>query len=108
MRSIAAVASVILQRGQFVVPVKSGKFAPDPTLKGTGGVVRKAYTEWPPRSILVDEDFDLVMDGGVMGLIGDRPLWLELRDGKFRMDLFEETHRAEVRMALNMIGHPWE
>lgn len=101
---IDAVAACAIKRGQFCVIATGNRYRPDPTMTGLGGIARRTYGgEWPPVDIAEGELFELMVDGGAIGLIGSRQLWVEIRDGRFRMDLSSFTDQGELRAALKAI-----
>lgn len=107
MKTKNVVAGEPIRRGEFVVPRPDGSYIPDLSMKGTGGIARKPYGEWPPLPIAPGESFEILTDGGVQGLVGDKQFWLEIRDGKFRLELHDEAHAADLRQALFQTGYPW-
>lgn len=95
-------AGTTIERGQWCIERPGGDYFPQADLSGTGGIARRPYraAEWPPKPILAGEEFELVYDGGGMAVIGTRPLWIEIRDGKFRIDLASGTDQGELRAAI--------
>lgn len=107
MITTKVIAGGRILRGQFVIPGPDDGFVLDPTMKGTGGIARRPYGTWPPEPIEPGEEFEIMVSGGAQGLIGDKQFWLEIRDGRFRMDLHKEADAANLRQALFMTGHGW-
>ncbi len=105
MKIIPAIAGCQIERGQFCVADKDGLWRPKPSMKGAGGIARQRYVgEWPPNPIAEGEAFEIMTDGGAIAQIGKRTLWVEIRDGAFKIGNHEIAHRGELRAALFEIG----
>lgn len=103
MKILRVIAGAAIRRGDFCAERPGGAYSPQADWRGAGGVAQRGYGAWPPEPIADGEEFDLVVDGGCMGLIGDRAIWVELRDGRLRVNDIDPGYQGELRSALFVV-----